>query len=709
MKKIHSYLSTCLIAALASAPVWACAADTVDTDAMEVIEVTGDFHQRTLNETTSSVSILDQEAMQQRHAQHLQDTLNSFANVNFSGGTSTARFIQIRGMGERSQFVDPVSPSVGLIIDGIDYSGLGSAASLFDINHVEVFRGPQSGRFGVNAMAGLVLLDSVQPTSDAGGQFQLSAGNYSERMGGLALGGSLGVLGDARFSVSQLSQDGYIENAYVDRDDTEQRDELGARLLLNTALSQNWALETVAHYNDVDNGYDSFSLDNTRTTLSDEPGYDRLESRALKFTAHYLGWDNSHLELSASGLDADSVYAFDEDWTYQGIAPGMEYATFDAYTRDRQDKTAEVRWLSDAPQRLGGVDTEWVAGLYYYHKEMALTRDYFDRADDTLTVFNSDYLSRHTALYGELTQHWTDRVSTITGLRVERYNNDYQDSRNVTAQPKDTMVGGSFSARYQVADNSYWYATVSRGYKAGGVNGEALGKANDEGLDAIQDYLLDRAVFRPEILWSTEFGVKGSNADGTLNSRVNLFHHWRDDVQLKSWVNRNQTFVGYIENAAKGKGYGLEAEVRNQLNDWLTVFASVSWLETEIEGFVTEDGVDMTGREQAHAPQYQYNLGLEGWYGENLQWVVQADGKDAFFFSNSHNQKSESMAVMHLAVNYYVNDWRISLWGRNLTDEDYEVRGFYFANDPRTGYANEETYVQYGEPRRFGLTVTRSF
>ena len=64
---------------------------------------------------------------------------------------------------------------------------------------------------------------------------------------------------------------------------------------------------------------------------------------------------------------------------------------------------------------------------------------------------------------------------------------------------------------------------------------------------------------------------------------------------------------------------------------------------------------------------------------------------------------------MHFAVNYYVDDWRVSLWGRNLTDEDYEVRGFYFANDPRTQYANDETYVQYGEPRRFGVTVSKSF
>lgn len=288
MKIINSYLAASIAAALSSIPAFAFAAeDTQDTKDIEIIEVSGDFHRRTLNETTSSVSIIDKDAMQQRHSQHLQDTLNSLANVNFSGGTSTARFIQIRGIGERSQFVDPVTPSVGLIIDGIDYSGLGSAASLFDIDHVEVFRGPQSGRFGVNAMAGLLLLDSTAPSSDFNGQFQLSAGNYSEAMGGLAMGGNLGLLGNARFSVSQFQQDGYIENTYLERDDTEQRDELTARFKLDTELSKDWLLQTVLHYNDVDNGYDAFSLDNTRETLSDEPGFDRLESQALRLQLSY--------------------------------------------------------------------------------------------------------------------------------------------------------------------------------------------------------------------------------------------------------------------------------------------------------------------------------------------------------------------------------------------------------------------------------------
>jgi len=710
MKIIHSYLVASVAAALSSVSAFAYAAnDTQNTKDIEIIEVSGDFHRRTLNETTSSVSIIDKDAMQQRHSQHLQDTLNSFANVNFSGGTSTARFIQIRGIGERSQFVDPVTPSVGLLIDGIDYSGLGSAASLFDIDHVEVFRGPQSGRFGVNAMAGLLLLDSTAPSSDFNGQFQLSAGNYSEAMGGLAMGGNLGALGNARFSVSQFQQDGYIENTYLERDDTEQRNELSARFLLDSELSQDWLLQTVLHYNDVDNGYDAFSLDNTRETLSDEPGYDRLESQALRLQLSYLGFDNSRLEMSVNYLDADTGYAYDEDWTYEGIAPGWEYSAFDAYFRERDDKTAEIRWVSEEPESLFGIDSEWVLGVYYYDKSVQLTRDYFNWDLGQPSIFNSDYDSNHLAIYGEFTQHWSDRVSTITGLRVERYENDYLDSRGITAEPEDTMVGGNFSVRYKASDDSYLYATLARGYKAGGVNGEALGKAEDQGLEELENYLLDRSVFAPETLWSTEFGVKGSSADGRLTSRVSAFYHWRDDVQLKGWVNRGTSFVGYIENAAEGTGYGLEAEIRNQFTDWLAVFASASWLKTEIEGFVTEDGTDMTGREQAQAPNYQFNIGFEGWLGENFQWVIQADAKDEFYFSDSHNQKADSMAVLHLALNYHYQDWRISLWGRNLTDEDYETRGFYFANDPRSEYASKETYVQYGEPRRFGITVSKSF
>lgn len=697
-------LSALLIGVLSSTSVWA--QDTNETTIDESIEVVGDFQKQTITQTTRSIAIVDENSMHQRASRHLQDVLNSVANVNFSGGSSTARFIQIRGIGERSQFVDAINPSVGLVIDGIDYSGLGSAATLFDVGQVEVYRGPQSGRFGVNGLAGMVLLESNQPTEVTSGEWLIGVGNYSESTLAGAVGGSLGALGNARLSIMQFDQDGYTENTFLNRDDTEQRDEFTARLSIDTQLGQDWLLKTRIHKMDIDNGYDAFSLENDRTTLSDEPGFDRLDSTAARLQLDYSGFENFTVEAALNVLSADKDYAFDEDWTYVGIAPGWEYSSFDAYYRERDDVTAEVRFTSDAPINLWGLPTDWTVGVYYYSKDVNLTRDYYNWDIGSPSIFGSSYETQNQAIYGELVQQVKDNWSWIGGLRIERYDNDYVDSNGVVAEPSDTMVGGNLSLRYQYAPQSYAYATLARGYKAGGVNGEALGRAKDQQLDELEAYLLDRATFAPEILWNAEVGMKATRSDWSY--RVAAFYNWRDDVQLKSWVNRNQSFVGYIENAAQGSNYGLEAELRYRLSDSISAFASLGWLDTEIDGFVTEDGRDMSGRDQAHAPNYQANIGLEGQLTNALSWSVQTDIKDGFYFSNSHNQQADSMALLHAQLNYDWNQWRFTLWGRNLTDEDYEIRGFYFGNDPRDEYVTE-TYVQYGEPRRFGLTARYTF
>ncbi|RUO73705.1 TonB-dependent receptor [Idiomarina seosinensis] len=681
---------------------------SVDSSTIEVINVSADFQQQTLNEIPQSIAILDAEAIEQRNAEHLQGVLNAVANVNFSGGTSTARFIQIRGIGERSQFVDAVNPSVGLLIDGIDYSGLGAAASLFDIGKVEVFRGPQSGRFGVNALAGMIVLDSETPTEMTTGEFMLSAANYDEYRGGLAIGGNLGALGNARFSVSKFANDGFTENTFLQRDDTEKRDELAVRFGLESELTDDWRLNSYLHHINTDNGYDAFSLENNRETLSDEPGTDALQSTAVRLVATYGALDDSEIQLSVSQLNADSEYSFDEDWTYVGIAPGWEYSSFDAYFRDRDDTTLEARWRSTEPANLFGYETEWTAGVYYYRKQEQLVRDYFNWDLGQPSIFESEQDRNHWAIYGELIQQLDKRWSLLTGLRLEQYDTDYQDSNAVNEQPNDTMVGGTLSLRYQYAPMSYWYTTLSRGYKAGGVNGEALGRAKDQQLQEIEDYLLERATFKPEILWNLESGVKWMSPSQGLSAQVSLFYNQRDDVQLKSWVNRDQSFVGFLENAAEGTNYGLEAEIDWRITDNLTAFSSLGWLETEIDGFTTEDGQDMSGRDQAHAPQYQANVGLRGQLSEHWEWSVQGDFKDSFYFSNSHNQQAESSALLHAQLSYIWQNWQISLWGRNLTDEETEIRGFYFGNDPRDEYVTE-TYLQYGEPRRYGITAHYRF
>ncbi|WP_411360992.1 TonB-dependent receptor [Pseudidiomarina sp. YC-516-91] len=692
---------------LCSSPALAQSTDDAN-QSIERITIQGDFRHMTVQEAPTSVTALVAERFGQRGAVHLESMLNAMANVNFSGGSSRARFIQIRGVGERSQFVDPIQPSVGLLIDGINYSGLAQAAQLFDISQVEVYRGPQSGRFGAHGMAGMLVLESTQPGTEAQGQWQLGVANYGGVRGGFAAGAELGALGRGRISVYQQRDDGFIENTYLQRDDTNSRSERNLRVNLFTDLAPDWSLRTTFHALRHDNGYDAFSLDNDRTTLSDEPGEDDLRSRAGRLALTYSGWQAAEVELSLSTLTADSVYSYDEDWSYVGIAPGWEYSSFDAYERERDDQTIELRIVSQQPLMLAQRETDWLAGIYIYDRDETLRRDFYNWDIDQQDVFTSDYLSEHRAIYGELTHHLNPAWQLTAGARFERYDNGYTDSNQVRENPTDTMWGGRLSLSYLPEVDQLWYLTLARGYKAGGVNGEALGKAQDASLTDLRDYLLARATFAPELLTSLELGHKVVSADQRLALQAAVFVQQRDDVQLKGWVNRDQSFVGYLQNAAEGNAYGAELEVTYRVNEAVETFASVGWLETEIDGFVTEDGVDMSGREQAHAPNYQYNAGVRWQLLENLQLTLETDGKDGFYYSDSHMSRADSMQVLHANVRWQLGAWRLSLWARNLTDENYGIRGFYFGNDPRKEYV-PETYEQFGEPRRFGFTANYHF
>ncbi len=146
--------------------------------ALEEVIVSADFRESSWLAAPVSVSVFDAQATKKRAATHLEEMLNTLPNVNFAAGSNRARYIQIRGIGERSQFKEPINPSVGLLIDGVDMSGLGSMATLFDIEQVEVIRGPQGTRYGANALAGLVKIKSVAPSVDQTSNLALSLATY---------------------------------------------------------------------------------------------------------------------------------------------------------------------------------------------------------------------------------------------------------------------------------------------------------------------------------------------------------------------------------------------------------------------------------------------------------------------------------------------------------------------------------------------------
>ena len=116
----------------------------------------------------------------------------------------------------------------------------------------------------------------------------------------------------------------------------------------------------------------------------------------------------------------------------------------------------------------------------------------------------------------------------------------------------------------------------------------------------------------------------------------------------------------------------------------------------------------MTGPAPAQSPKYQYNVGFDYSFLENWRFKANVEGMGSYYFSNTHDQKSDPYSLLNSSLEYMYGDFGVTLWGRNLTDKEYNVRGFYFGNDP-SKYYEAELYTQKGTTRTFGLTLTYDF
>ncbi len=228
--------------------------------------------------------------------QHFEDVLPLVPNLNWAGDTSRPRYFQIRGIGELQQYQGAPNPSVGFLIDDIDFSGLGSAATLFDVDRIEVLRGPQGTLYGANALAGLIYVKSADPSDTFGGRAELDVGDYNERSYGAVITGPVTSLDSAfRLAVQKYTSDGFYHNAYLGRSNTDNRDELTLRGKWKFEPSDVWRVDLTVLRAQIDNGYDAFAIDNSRTTESDHPGVDRQYSTGLSARSTYTGWRlNTH-------------------------------------------------------------------------------------------------------------------------------------------------------------------------------------------------------------------------------------------------------------------------------------------------------------------------------------------------------------------------------------------------------------------------------
>jgi iron complex outermembrane recepter protein len=458
---------------------------------------------------------------------------------------------------------------------------------------------------------------------------------------------------------------------------------------------------TLMHVN-INNGYDAWSIYNTATTYSNQPGRDEQRSNgiALRLSDRIEGLGEVRSITSSAG--SAILYSFDGDWgndTFWG-----QYAPYDFFQSDnryRHTFAEDLRLIGDDSRALFGV-LRWLAGIYALRltETDRLVYQYDDVSNGAgSSELDSRYGATNVALYGSLDADLGPRSKLSAGLRVERRSADYQDSSDAATpfpQEINDMVGGNLSWMFDTGQGQHFYTTLARGYKGGGFN---IGS----------QILSEQRGFSPETLWSLESGIKYARADDPLQLQADVFYMRRQHMQvyLSEQLQQNNplAYVFFTQNAADGENFGLESEGSYRLGEHWQLSGSAAMLHTRYLGVTgVFDGLGIEGRAQPFAPDYEGSLALEYMTQSGLFARLDSHAMGSFYYYTSDAQASRSYHLENLRVGYRHDNWTASIWLRNLFNERYAQNGFYFGLIP-PNYSNQ-AFLDLGDPRQVGLTIS---
>ena len=679
----------------------------LQSEEIEEIVIKGEYKEKLVNEEDSSIFVIQSETIESQAIKHFQQLSYLIPNLNYAASDSRARYFQIRGIGERSGYQGTPNSSVGFVIDDIDYSGQGGIATLFDVDQVEVFRGPQGSRTGANALAGLIYIKTKDPTDEFEGTSEFTLGDYGTQNMGIAFGGPFkNKKLKYRLVLRNDYADGFRKNTYLNKSDTSKKDEQTVRYKLNWDFSEKTNINFLVSRINMDDPADIWTIDGSLNTLSDRPGMDsqKTNSYGMKVTKEFNTFNFKSL---TSMTNTDIVFSYDADWGNPESHFPYIYDYFSETLRKRDTFSQEIRFLSKDLNFSQRNLFEWIFGIDINElNETNVTRDdgiYGDPSDpygpyESKTMVSRNYEANNLSLFGSVDYFIAENYTLSAGLRWENWDAKYNDSNAESFNPTDSMNGGKISL-IKNNNNSNIYFSIARGYKQGGFN---------LGLDAT-DYINNSLIYDPEFLTNYEIGFNSNMINSNFNYSAVLFFSNRNDQQVL--ISRQvdptdpNTFSFITQNAAEGENYGFEFTSNYFVNDNFNVYTNFGLLKTKIKNWESRN--DLINRDQAHAPQVTYSIGANLDLKNNFYLKMNLNGKSSFYYSYSHNNKSESFQLINTTLGYRNKNFTAELWIRNMMDDYYSTRGFFFGNEAPS--FEETLYRRQGDPRNLGLTLRYNF
>lgn len=675
--------------------------------ALEEVVVTATRRSESVQDVAMSISALSESDLADRGISSFTEIQGMAPSLYLdqSANMTTAE-VFIRGVGTTAN--TPTSPSVGVVVDGVYQLRLGTAfTELYDVQRVEVLRGPQGTLFGKNTTAGLISITTNDPVLDEfSGKVQGVAGNLDAReVRGLVnvplVEDTLGL----RVGAYTAQRDGYTENVFVD-EDTATVDRQGYRAKLLWSATDSLQVMLAAEKSDQKSDLDQAVVEYAPGSSPDLPlvslgraqqQHSESEDEYERYVAtiDWLIGDSYALKSISAWEDIETFYLQDRDGT--AVNAQMLYSN-----PQTEVFTQEVQFTSDYAG-----PANFIVGLFYQDEELISPTRFSIGSGDPFLVSLTERDQTSQALFGNVSYEFTQDFDVSVGAR---YTEDEKVGTSDGSEQSRNFDEWTYSlkARYHLDTDKMLYASYDHGFKSGGVNRVTL-----DGLFP--------TFWEPEFADNYEIGLKSQWLDSRLRFNASLFYTTFEDFQVTQSLAELGTAA--ITNAGEVSSMGIETDFMASITENFSLSGSVAFIETEYDqyadapcnratpqpGCSAEGLIDLSGETKDHSPEWTVNLGAEyrNYLTDSMEWFVRGDYtfRDEMnldpTLDPANNEDARSFIAARAGIGAADGQWQVAVWGKNLSDEEYVTRSQF------NSAGHLERYQ--GLSRTYGLTVDWNF
>ncbi|KMY69034.1 hypothetical protein AAU61_05705 [Desulfocarbo indianensis] len=666
-----------------------------DAASLEHLTVTAQKREANIQKVPVSMDAFTGEQLEDRGVRNVDEMARFAPNVSLQRNSYENNLV-IRGVAPTS---DTLRSPAGVYIDDVPLPfNYMFNWDLYDLERVEVLRGPQGTTYGHNTESGLIKIITRQPGNTMRAKVHGELGFFDTGHGSVP---SYLMVADASGPIvnQQLflglagrfeSSDGYMKNIYNDDESIGQMNRFNGRGTLRWTPARAWDIALVADILDTDDGdgfyrftSGSYATDRNEVNYDYPETYFKQDGNGLNLRVKYQGkWFDM---VSVSGRrywHADS--ARESDMTPLPHAYGRA---------DYKNTLLNQEFRFSSPARDQG-PWKWLLGLYAFREkdEVSFFSNYYGLTKSDITILG-------TALFGQVTYTMFDKLHLTGGARLERLDQSGDQSFTAVGQ-QDTLSWDKdmdsqellprLEAAYDITPQVMAYASASKGYLSG-------------------DYRIwnntcpEQFSYEPEFTWNYELGLKSSFWDDRVILNASVFYIDMQDKQVLEYS--PEIMNNKLRNAAEAHSQGFELEVKARIAKGFEVFAGFGYTEAKIDDWLATETdssgqviqVDYNGKDLPDVPKYTYNLGLQ--YRHPIGFMGRVDflGVGDYYNDATNQVKTDAYNLVNLRLGYESEHYDIILWAKNLFDQDYFTKKYDWGG----------AYMGYdAPPRMVGVSFT---